>query len=347
MITSFALRKDIHSLPIYFSQVREDSLLDCFLLDFLEGPVRALMIASGGDTLSHLAVHPKVVQIDAVDANPAQLALSKIKLALLKFSPENRLRILGHQAMDSEIRWQIINEICRELGIDPLLFGPCSLVAEEGLDFAGRYEQLFKGIQDHLKDRGLDARALIAKPQLIEETYTEYFELNLLVKLFGEAATQNPSKPFSEHFYEQTSKFIKSSSQNLESPFLSQLLFGNFSAKPYEWMGLPALNQSDLCDVNFQQTMMLKHLMGSPDSSYDFIHLSNILDWLSEVEATLLLKNAFRVLREGGGLIIRQLNSSLEIEKLTQEIHWDAELSQELLEKDRSFFYKKVLVGRK
>ena len=55
---------------------------------------------------------------------------------------------------------------------------------------------------------------------------------------------------------------------------------------------------------------------------YDFVHLSNILDWLSAEEAGRLLARAAAVLRAGGAVLIRQLNSTLEIPPLGPDFEW-------------------------
>lgn len=344
MIANINLRNDIASLPVYFSQVREDPCLDYEILSSLNKPAKVLMIASGGDTLCHLSSHPSVSEIDAVDANDAQLNICRFKRTLLKFSVENRLRILGHESMDKNIRWQIVREICREMKIDTASFGPQELLFEDGLDFCGRYEQLFKGIQKEIKTCGLSAHELYDKKEVIQDIFCRYFDLNLLVEIFGKEATQNPLQEFHQHFYSQLQSFLKNEDA-LYSPFLNQMLFGSFVLKPYAWYGQLTLKQSDLCDVNFHQSMMLDFLINSKDASYDFIHLSNILDWLSEDEASILLDNTYRVLKRGGKVIIRQLNSSLDIPGLTEKLKWDYTESKRLLEYDQSFFYRNVLLG--
>ena len=166
------------------------------------------------------------------------------------------------------------------------------------------------------------------------------------MQIFGREATQNPLKTFSRHFLDQTRKFI-SFSENLNSPFLNQMLYGSFGASAYEWMKQGALKESDIKQVNFHQALMMDYLIKASDSSFDFIHLSNILDWLSEEDASFLLRQAFRVLKRGGKVIIRQLNSSLNIKSLGEGFIWNDELSLSLTEKDKSFFYREILVGEK
>lgn len=346
MVASLNLRNDISSLPIYFSQVREDPELDCRIISSLNRPSKVLMVSSGGDTLCRIASQPSVVSIDSVDANQAQLDISRLKLTLLKFSSENRLRILGHEAMDKDIRWQIVCEICRELKIDINSLGPEELIFNEGLDYSGRYEQLFKGIQSELRRRGISSYELKSKISEVEKVFTEFFDLDVLVDIFGKEATQNPQEAFYSHFFRQLKEFLGNDS-SMGSPFLNQMLFGTFAVSPYEWLKSPARKQSDLCETSFHKSMMLDFLINSKDYKYDFIHLSNILDWLSEEDAGLLLDNAFRALKRGGKLIVRQLNSSLDICPLNSKIKWDLQTSNQLKEQDSSFFYRKVLVGGK
>jgi len=346
MIKSLHIRNDINALPLYFSQVREDPALDVEVIKSVGCPCKVLMIASGGDTVCRLATLKEVSSIDAVDANVAQLSLNKFKLSLLKFSPENRLRILGHEAMDSDIRLQIVNEICRELKIKLSDFGPEEMVAQLGPDFTGRYEQLFLGIQTELNSRGIKLGDLYNDPSILDEHFEDYFDLDLLVRIFGKEATQNPLKAFSKHFLDQTQAFL-SNSQNLHSPFIHQMLSGKFGSDVYEWMKASALKESEIKQVTFHQKMMLNFLIQAKDNSYDFIHLSNILDWLSEEDASYLLRQTHRALRRGGKVIIRQLNSSLDIMKLGEGIHWDRSLSHDLTKMDQSFFYREVLVGNK
>jgi len=88
-------------------------------------------------------------------------------------------------------------------------------------------------------------------------------------------------------------------------------------------------------------------LKESLPESYHVIHLSNILDWLFPAEAQETLSLAHRALKPGGVVIIRQLNSNLNIPQLVQEFIWDTKASEEFLLGDRSFFYRNFFVGFK
>ena len=78
---------------------------------------------------------------------------------------------------------------------------------------------------------------------------------------------------------------------------------------------------------------------------FDFCHLSNILDWLSPEEAATTLELAAAALRPGGWVLIRQLNSTLDIPSLGPNFDWED--TQPLHARDRSFFYRHLHLGRK
>ena len=77
------------------------------------------------------------------------------------------------------------------------------------------------------------------------------------------------------------------------------------------------------------------------------VHLSNILDWLSHEEAARTLELARQALRPGGRVIIRQLNSSLDIPALGQGFVWETAEADMLHRQDRSFFYRALHLGRR
>ncbi|HBP18649.1 MAG TPA: hypothetical protein DEA08_12795, partial [Planctomycetes bacterium] len=72
------------ALPLAFALVREDPLQDQALVRQLAAErgsgLAVLQIASGGCTAALLAREPAVAQLHLVDANPAQLALNRLKL---------------------------------------------------------------------------------------------------------------------------------------------------------------------------------------------------------------------------------------------------------------------------
>jgi S-adenosylmethionine-diacylglycerol 3-amino-3-carboxypropyl transferase len=90
---------------------------------------------------------------------------------------------------------------------------------------------------------------------------------------------------------------------------------------------------------------MMRVLSDLPPASADMVHISNILDWLSPALAAQTLEAAARVLKPGGKLIARQLNSSLDFDALTDAIDWDADWGRRMEPRDRSFFYPRIFIG--
>jgi len=56
---------------------------------------------------------------------------------------------------------------------------------------------------------------------------------------------------------------------------------------------------------------------------------------------------AWQALRSGGRVVIRQLNSHLIIPDLAPRFIWMTDAAVEFHRRDRSFFYRGLLVGRK
>ena len=81
--------------------------------------------------------------------------------------------------------------------------------------------------------------------------------------------------------------------------------------------------------------------------AFDFIHLSNIMDWLAPDEARATLDLAWKALRPGGWTLIRQLNSSLDIQTLGGRFEWQDRSARALHNHDRSFFYRRLHLARK
>ena len=91
------------------------------------------------------------------------------------------------------------------------------------------------------------------------------------------------------------------------------MLKGVFHTRPYHYFELAISSQDLLAQINYHHKMMIDFLFNADREKYDLIHLSNILDWLSESEATEVLNLAKSALAKDGKIIVRQLNSSLDI----------------------------------
>lgn len=345
-------------MPLAFAQVREDPRLDVELAAALPPGATVVMIASGGETAACLGRLP--LQLHLVDMNPAQIALARLKWQL---AGEGNLSaaaaLLGHAPLAPEERWRLLGERLDGLGLATDVFGPEEVVAAVGPDQAGRYELTFAALRERLASLTslLDDSLRSAVPvdlegsplgDAMDAAFGEVMTLENLICLFGEGATQNPRLPFSTHFAERTHLAFRRMPP-ATNPFLWQILAGRFPEDaPYDWLGISsAAHRHPDATAEWHHGKMDAVLDSLPDESAEMIHLSNILDWLSPAEGQTLLSKAARVLKPGGRVIIRQLNSTLDIPALESALAWDPETGRAMEERDRSYFYPQLHLGRK
>ena len=347
-------------LPLAFAQVREDPRLDVEVLARLPRGSTVVMIASGGETAVELARLP-LGELHLVDMNPAQLALTRLKFHLAQSNASEARAILGHAAMDFDERLRRIEGVLRTFDLPVETLGPRNLIAEVGPDYAGRYERTFlrlrlqlasvlKELDQLLHSTDTAAASCMAAPgttlgAALDAAFDEVMSLPNLVALFGTEATQNPRQPFARHFAERT-RVALARFPAAGNPFLWQIFAGDFPpGQPYDWF-LPGWPDEPLVTPVWHRGRMRDVLEDRPAGSTDFIHLSNILDWLRPAEAEATLRSVRRSLRPGGMVLLRQLNSTLDPTSLECGIAWDREWSQAMELRDRSFFYPAIHVGR-
>jgi S-adenosylmethionine-diacylglycerol 3-amino-3-carboxypropyl transferase len=335
-------------MPVAFAQVREDPLVDLAVLDQLGGTdLRVMMIASGGCTAAALAASGRIAELHLVDANNAQIALTQLKLRLLQWAdPADRARLLGHAPMPALERAGQLADLLEGLDFVPHALGPLMTIAELGPDHAGRYELLFARLRAELHTTTPGSELPATTRIGFDDAFDHVMSLPNLVRLFGEEATQNSREPFARHFAGRTRQALADPAAS-ENPYLWQMLLGRFPPNVvYHWLTAPP--PPIMPRVTYATSTMDAALAESADDfDFDFVHLSNILDWLAPDEARETLWRAWAALRPGGCVLIRQLNSTLDIPALGEGFDWDAPRAAELHARDRSFFYRSLHLGRK
>ncbi|HEY7423431.1 MAG TPA: DUF3419 family protein [Gemmataceae bacterium] len=349
-------------LPIAFAQVREDPLLDLWVVERIEqAAARVLLIASGGCTAAALAGSSWVAYLHLVDPNPAQIALTRWKLALLETAElDRRVAVLGHAPMSAAERAAELAEGLRALELPTDVLGPAELVAELGPDHAGRYERVFAQLRMELSPVAAELEALLclrdpaeqarrADPgtvlgRSLDEAFDRAMALPNLVRLFGEGATRNRREPFARHFARRT-RHALATLLAADNPYLWQMLHGRFpDGVRYPWLSMPRPRR--MPEVAWSTGVMAEALAQMP-GAFDFVHLSNILDWLPPEEARVTLALAAAALRPGGWVLVRQLNSTVDIRASGDSFTWLLEPAAALHARDRSFFYHALHLGRK
>ncbi len=332
---------------IAFAQVREDPLIDLEVLKLLKVPqASCMMIASGGCNAAFLAASGRLSHLHLVDFNPDQMARCGLKLFKVEMNetPASRLRQMGHYPIDEMRQTPMLN-------------------FQHGWnrpDHRGRYELLFMALRNKLSKCMDDltsvlmmddpaARSSRVAPhtplgRILDDAFDEIMSLENLVCLFGEKATQNSRQPFSRHFAERTRHAI-ANMPTRNNPYLWQMLLGRFpTGTVYPWF--TAIRQKNWPKIS-ETVGTIDSALALQQDAFDFIHLSNVLDWLSPDEAKNTLQLAFRALRRNGLVIIRQLNSMLEVPAMGDQFEWLTEQANHLHAQDRSFFYRSLHLGRK
>ncbi len=354
--------REAATLPLGFAQVREDPRLDVEIAAGLPPDAIVVMIASGGDTAVRLGRLP-LRRLHLVDANPAQLALTRCKWHLAGHAAAAAAAsVLGHQPMPGHQRKAHLDHLFELLGLPAGVLGPPDYVADHGPDHVGRYERVFAEIRRRLalQRTGLMAVLNTENPReavghvgpgtplgtALESALGAAMALPHLVCLFGAEATQNPRRPFPEHFARRI-RGVLGRIPARTNPFLWQILAGCFPpGHPYDWLQPDAGCGRPLrAEAVYHLGKMDEVLAALPRASVDMIHLSNILDWLSPAQAQTLMRNVGQALKPGGRVILRQLNSILDVEDLGCDLEWDRSMGAAFEARDRSFFYPGILVG--
>jgi S-adenosylmethionine-diacylglycerol 3-amino-3-carboxypropyl transferase len=179
----------------------------------------------------------------------------------------------------------------------------------------------------------------------IDAAFAEVFAHETLVRLFGEGATRSPVEPFHLHFARRV-RHALAALPAADNPWLHQMLAGRFPAGArYDW--LDASPPAEPAEVVVSVETIEAALASSDAASLDFVHLSNVLDWLAPEEAGDVLAATVRALRPGGLLILRQLGSTLDVPGLRGGVAWDPAWAAALHARDRSFLYRALHVGRR
>jgi len=350
-------------MPLAFAQVREDPLIDRWVVDQCAASANecdVIQIASGGCTAAVLAAMPQVAHLHLVDPNPAQLALTRVKMWLLgKHAPAARLSILGHAPLPVEVRAAALHQAFAALELDDDCLGPLAEIARLGPDQAGRYELVFAALRQCLAPSFPALQLLLALDDVVEQqrltapesplgqaldhAFAEAMALEHLVELFGVRATGNAVLPFHRHFVGRLRQVL-ATLPAATNPYLWQVLRGTYPNRhPIEW--LAQATPEHRAEITWT-TGTMDHALATAPGRFHVVHLSNILDWLSPEEAAHTLALAWRALRPGGWVVIRQLNSSLAIAALGADFIWSP-VAATLHRQDRSYFYRSLHLGRK
>ncbi|MCB9920306.1 MAG: DUF3419 family protein [Planctomycetes bacterium] len=313
---------------IQFAVVREDATIECAIARELERR-SALLVASGGCTALALASACPGLAQTLVDPNPAQLELVERKASLLA-DPD----------------------------IPPSRFG---VGADEpnALHECGNFEWLFRLLRQVL-DLFVVAPSERARRFEIDEDWDDVFDTpywprafelvfseGMLVTMFGPAAIQHATPgSYPEYFRGRIEAALRRDDRS-SNPYLHHLLLGRYSERPASWPEY-LRRRSDFPAVFAPEVVHGTLLDVRSFEPFDFVGLSNVMDWMDDASCTELAKRLADELEPGAAVLWRQLNDPRDlIGRFEAAFEFDSERDTRLLARERSAFYDAVHLGRR
>lgn len=309
---------------LQFAVVREDPRLEADLIAE-RGARHALLVGSAGCTALHLRARFPALAITLVDLNPAQLAHVQRKLdALAGGRPP--------------AAWNVGTD-------DP-----------DGLHEAGNFERLFRLFRTVLDLFVLPAderAARLADPQarwddVLRHPYWRVafataFGDELLLAMFGPNAIQHaPPGSYPDYFRRQLEAGLAAGDRAV-NPWLHHVLLGRYRDDPAAW---PPFLREPPADLRPFASLTAGLLDVPSFAPFDFVSLSNVLDWMDDASCRALLGRLGAELRPGATVLWRQLNDPRPLTGYAAAAFtFDAAADAERTRRERSLFYDRVHTG--
>lgn len=344
----------VKATPIYFSQTREDPMVEINALfqrqNETRHPLTICLIASGGDTLCSILSNKrlKIKRIDVIDINPHQIQLTQFKLGLIQmFNGYFNKQFLSHGSCKesllcaSEKQFENYSSKGEINALLLALFNNKFISRNTYTYWKDHISILCKGVNQYGRFE------LLFKIVMRQENFDLHFSHNNLSKIFGaNAVMYSMNKNFSEHFSGILSAYRNIYSKPDENYFYHQFVFNSYGSDvpPYLQNENPIKINSK---IGFHVCDMMSHLIYIPDATYDLIHLSNITDWLDPFIFDKLLNEIGRTLKMRGKAILRRLNSNTEIRFHLMKYNCSQSQYKFFIESDifdKSHFYSEVVI---
>lgn len=353
---------------IFYSVQNEDYKTEVEVVSSLgRGNLRALTIASSGENALSLLALSGVKHVTAVDTNPAQCQLCKLRESAIRHLSlhEHLLLFASGQAALAE------DGASRRVKLYEYLADRLDPAAKEywdarkntdiafGIMFTGRNDQLAMHIQQKLSAYGLDPLADFAQQdhERFVSAFTETYTLPLIKATFdiaGDVAAQR----ISEQAGSIARKYIKKLTAG--RPDLNYLLttfFKNSYAHYAGDEGYPLYLQPSVyselrekiagCRPVWITDSIVTFLEQNPASNtFDLISISNIADWLPAGDYEMLLRLVKKNLKKGGALVARKATGGYPLAEVTVKyLSVDHALSDKLISIERGPMWSDIVVA--
>ena len=314
---------------IQFAVVREDAEIEIELIKKyrIESPI---LVASGGCTAFNISSAYPDICLSLMEPNGFQIELIKKKASIL--------------------RTQDVVKISERFGLTR------SDAKNESLIESGNFESLFRQFRafvfEFVADRDQIRRLILGGPisswkELFKHPYWKaafdlFFSDSMLRTMFGDLAIQHAPKGSYPMYFRNVIEGGLLRWDRSNNYFLHHILLGHYFNKK---TALPRYLKKPPKKMNYQFINEFALDVRSY-SEFDFIGLSNIFDWSSEKQVSLLANKLLKELRPGSLILFRQLNSNKNFTKYFKtEVVWKENLAKKLYAADRSLFYQALHIG--
>lgn len=300
---------------LQFGAVREDARLEREVLTTFSC-ARPLMVASAGCSVLALAQWFPQLSFTAIDPNPAQLSHACRRLGALR----DGAGLDEHSALSESGNFESLFRLLRGFVHDVIVPG------ERWLDY-------FAGTAASPLD---DARTSPMWHVAFELAFAE----PVLVAMFGPAAIQHARRGSYPGYFRAVIEDGLSRPAARHNPFLHHIFLGHYlaGAEPDYYGGVPAQN------IRFEHGVIEDADFGA----FDFIGLSNVVDWMDDAALRALMTGVAAQTRPGTVVMFRQLNNDRPLyELLGSDFQTFHELGESLRARDRSLFYRRIHVCRR
>ncbi|MCA8955396.1 MAG: DUF3419 family protein [Planctomycetes bacterium] len=311
--------------PLQFAAVREDPRIEERLLRMADAR-HVLLVGSGGCTALYLRARFPGLPLTVVEPNPAQVDHLAHKLeALARFDPA---------------RFNVGN------------------ADSTGLQECGNFETLFRLFRgaldlfvipaDQRESRcgraDSDWSDVIAHPYW-PVAFAVAFGDEILRAMFGPGAVQHASPGSYPRYFRARIEAGLAAGDCASNPWLHHVLLGKYLPHSSAW---PPFLRSPPADLGPFPVIAAPLLEVASFAPFDFVHLSNVMDWMDDDGCRALARRLGAELPPGARVLWRQLNDPRDLMGLfADEFEFSAALDAELTADERSLFYNQVHAGTK
>lgn len=347
---------------IRYAQVWEDAEILIEGLDINEND-KILSIASAGENaISMLIKNPKKVY--AIDLNANQIACSEFKIVCYKYLDyEECMKAIG--VFECDDRLTLFEKIEDKLSEDTKKYlNENKEIVEKGIIHAGKFEkyfQIFGGkVLPMIHSKKVRQELLDKKTK--EERYEFYnkkwnnLRWNMLFRIFFSRTVMGAlgrDKAFfryvnvnvAEHILERT-KYAVTELDTSDNSYLHYIINGKYDKV------LPLAYRKENFDIIKQNIDKIELVSESVETfidreEVDYIskyNLSDIFEYMSDEQMQGIVKKLFEKSGTGSRIAYWNMLADKRASKYFENLEYKEELSKDLLNKDKAFFYSKFIV---